>query len=94
MFVVLSVLLELGYTICIKKSVLAPTTALEYVGFVIDSEQQSFLIPRRNIKSFAVLREDILACKSWLALKTLQRFQGKLHHFRWLCRRRDCLLEK
>ena len=77
----LSILVELGYTIGIRKSVLAPTTALEYLGLVVDSEKLSFLIPVRKIESFAALREDILACKSWVALKTLQRFQGKCTSF-------------
>ena len=67
LFVVLSILVELGYTIGIKKSVLFPTTALEYLGLVVDSEKLSFLMPVRKIKSFAALREDILACKSWVA---------------------------
>ena len=61
LFVVLSVLVQLGYTIGIKKSVLWPSTAVEYPGFIIDSEKQSFLIPRRKIESFASLRGTILA---------------------------------
>lgn len=44
LYVVLSVLIELGYTNGIKKSVLAPTTSLEYLGLTVDSEKQSFLI--------------------------------------------------
>ena len=35
LFVVLSVLVQLGYTIDIKKSVLWPSTAVEYLGFII-----------------------------------------------------------
>lgn len=58
----------------IKRSVLSPTTALEFLGLVVDSEKQSFLIPRCK-------REDILACKSCVELKTLQRFQGKCISF-------------
>ena len=80
-FVVLSILVELGYTIGIRKSILSPTTALEYLSLVVNSEKLSFLIPVRKIESFAALREDILACKSWVALKTLQRFQGKCISF-------------
>ena len=63
LFVVLLVLVQLGYTIGIKKSVLWPSTAVEYLGFIIDSEKQSFLIPRRKIESFASLRGTILAYK-------------------------------
>ena len=74
MFVLLSVLVS--YTIGIK-SLLSPTTTLERLGFVIDSEKQAFLIPRRKIEPFAVLKENSLACKSSIGLKTLQRFRGK-----------------
>ena len=51
LFVVLSVLVELGYTIGIKKSVLIPTTALEYLGFVVDSENypSSYLVARSSL---------------------------------------------
>ena len=52
LFVVLSVLVELGYTIGIKTSVLSPTTSSEYLGFIVDSTKQSFLIPERKIESF------------------------------------------
>jgi len=76
-FIVLSILLELGYTIGISKSVLCPTTSLEYLGFVIDSKKQSFMIPQRKIVAWASLREKILACKKYVDVKTLQRFQGK-----------------
>ena len=55
-YVVFSVLVSLGYTIGIKKSVLWPTTALEFLGLIVDFERQSFLIPRSKIDSFAVLR--------------------------------------
>ena len=44
-FVVLSVLVELSYTIGISKSLLHPTTSLEYLGFVVDSQRQLFLVP-------------------------------------------------
>ena len=50
-YVVLSVLVSLGYTIGIKKSVLWPTTALEFLGLIVNSERQSLLIPRSKIDS-------------------------------------------
>ena len=55
-YVVFSVLVSLGYTIGIKKSVLWPTTAREFLGLIVNSERQSLLIPRSKIDSFAVLR--------------------------------------
>ena len=70
-------LIELGYTIGISKSVLHPTTSLEYLGFVVDSQRQSFLVQQRKIISWASLREEILARRKFVDVKTLQRFQGK-----------------
>jgi len=55
LYVALSVLIELGYTIGIKNSVLAPTTSLEYRGLIVDSEKHSFLIPQHKRESFALL---------------------------------------
>ena len=76
-FIVHSVLVELGYTIVISKSVLYPTTSLEYLGFLVDSEKQSFIIPQSKIVAWAFLQEKILACKKCVDVKNLQRFQGK-----------------
>ncbi|CAH3031915.1 unnamed protein product, partial [Pocillopora meandrina] len=75
------VLVDLGYTIGIKKSVLVPVTSLGYLGLIVDSVRQSFLVPRRKIESWALIREKILACKKTLWIKTLQRFQGKCISF-------------
>ena len=76
-FIVLSVLVELGYTIGISKSVLYPTTSLEYLGFLVDSVKEAFVIPQRKIVAWASLREKILACKKSVDIRSLQRFQGK-----------------
>lgn len=80
-FCVLSVLVDLGYSIGISKSVLFPTTVVEYLGLLADSTKQSFLVPKRKIGSWAALREQILACKKYVNIKTLQRFQGKCISF-------------
>lgn len=80
-FCVLSVLVDLGYTIGLSKSVLFPTTVVEYLGLLVDSTKQSFLVPKRKIVSWAALREQILACKKYVNIKTLQRFQGKCTSF-------------
>ena len=80
-FCVLSVLVDLGYTIGISKSVLFPTTVVEYLGLLVDSTKQPFLVPKRKIVSWAALREQILACKKYVNIKTLQRFQGKCISF-------------
>ena len=73
-FIVFSVLVELGYTTGISKSVLYPTTSLQYLGFLVDSEKESFIIPQCKIVAWASLREKILACKNSMDVKSLQRF--------------------
>lgn len=80
-FVFLSVLVELGYTIAISKSVLHPTTSLEYLGFVVDSQRQSFLVPQRKIISWASLREEILARRKFWILRLCSTFSGNVFHF-------------
>ena len=42
-FCVLSVLVDLSHTIGISKSVLFPTTIVEYLGLLVDSTKQSWL---------------------------------------------------
>lgn len=73
--------MNLSYTIGISKSVLFLTTEVEYLGLLVDSTKQSFLVPKRKIVSWAALREQILACKKCVKIKTLQRFQGKCISF-------------
>lgn len=77
----LSLLVQLGYTIGIVKSILHPVQSLEYLGLVVDSVKQAFLLPERKISSWASLRETILASKKSVDIKTLQRFQGKCISF-------------
>lgn len=76
-YCVLSLLVDLGYTIFITKSVLYPTTSVEYLGLTVDSVKQTFIFPGRKIDALAVLRKNILRCKKYTNVKTLQRFEGK-----------------
>ena len=73
---VLVVLAKLGYTIGISKSVLCPTTSLEYLGLIVDSASQCFRVPSRKIEAWAFLRESILAHKESVHVKSLQRPSG------------------
>lgn len=79
--IVLSTLVRLGYTIGIEKSVLKPTTCLEYLGFEVNSSRQAFLVPQRKLLAWARLREQILSSRNRVNVKTLQRFQGKCISF-------------
>jgi len=54
---------------------------LEFLDFVVDSTKQAFLLPKQKIDSWSVLREQILARKKEVHIKTLQRFQGKCISF-------------
>ena len=72
--IVIVVPTRLGYTIGLNKSVLVPVKQLEYLGFFLDSEKQAFIIPPREIASFAALRENLLKCQGKLGVKTLQRY--------------------
>lgn len=75
------VLVRLGYTIGLSKSVLKPTHRLEFLGFIVDSVNQTFVIPQRKITTFAALREQILLCKKSVNVKRLQKLQGKCVSF-------------
>lgn len=78
---VLSLLVDLGYTIGITKSVLYPTTSVEYLGLTVDSVKQAFIVPGWKIEASAVVRKNILGCKKYTNIKTLQRFQEKFISF-------------
>ena len=80
-FIVASLLIQLGYTIGIQKSVLYPAKRIEYLGHVVDSSKQAFELPGSKVVAFATLREEILACKKTVNVRTLQRFQGKCVSF-------------
>ena len=80
-FIVLSTLVKLGYTIGISKSCLNPVQYLVYLGFIVDSQKQAFILPKEKISAFACLRETILDQGSFVDIKTLQRLQGKCISF-------------
>lgn len=72
-------LIEAGYFIGIDKSQLVPLTWVRFLGFICDSVRQAFLNPEDRVR-FAALREHILS-SPFVALKTLQRFSGKVIPF-------------
>lgn len=79
-FIACSVLTDLGYFIGLSKSCLAPKTALRFLGYIVDSEKQAFILPEDKRRKFASLREDILG-KNSVSLKNLQKFAGKTTSF-------------
>lgn len=66
----------IGYTLAINKCQLVPTTVVRYLGFIVDSSKQAYLLPSDKKKTFIEIRETILKADA-VDVKTLQRFTGK-----------------
>ncbi|XP_061163149.1 uncharacterized protein LOC133172302 [Saccostrea echinata] len=69
-------LTALGYTLAIKKCQLIPTTVVRYLGFLVDSSKQAYLLPLDKKEAFIGIREGILQSDE-VDVQTLQRFAGK-----------------
>ncbi|KAJ8309736.1 hypothetical protein KUTeg_011601 [Tegillarca granosa] len=80
LYIVCNVLVRLGYFISLSKSVFEPSQVLRFLGMLVDSEKQSFLLPSDKRQRFASLRDNILNL-DLVDLKTLQRFAGKCISF-------------
>lgn len=72
----ISMLTSLGYTLAIAKCQLVPSTRVRFLGFLVDSIQQAYLLPSDKKLTFIKLRDHILSLK-YIDVKTLQRFAGK-----------------
>ena len=70
------VLTSLGYFIGLAKSVLTPQKQVPYLGFIIDSERQAFILLPHKKEKFIRLVKEILP-RDCLDLLTLQRLSGK-----------------
>ncbi|XP_062568476.1 uncharacterized protein LOC134230659 [Saccostrea cucullata] len=75
-FEMLELLTRLGYTLSLKKSRLFPSTELKFLGFIVDSAKQAFILPCDKKHSFITLRNHILNSET-VDVKTLQKFAGK-----------------
>ena len=71
MYIVCSVLVNLGYFWGLSKCVLVPVTRIRYLGMIVDSIAQAFCIPEDKKIKFAQLREQILLRESAITLKSL-----------------------
>lgn len=74
------ILLRLGYTIALIKSVLDPTQCLVWLGMWVDSFRQMFRIPDPKREKFALLRQQILSQPA-VTIVTLQKLMGKCISF-------------
>lgn len=70
------VLTACGYFLGLQKSVFEPTKAIQFLGFISDSEKQAFILPEDKREKFATLRDNLLS-SNVIQVKMLQRFAGK-----------------
>ena len=75
-YCLLQLLTRLGYTVNLNKCSLEPSTCKRYLGFLVDSVQEAYVLPEDKKGKFIQLREFILS-KEDVDVRTLQRFSGK-----------------
>jgi len=65
---------RLGYTLSLSKSVFDPTQVLQFLGMLVNSIREAFILPEVKKVSFASIREEILSQRA-VGIKSLQRLQ-------------------
>ncbi|VDI38058.1 Hypothetical predicted protein [Mytilus galloprovincialis] len=75
-YMVLQLLTRLGYTLSLSKCSLIPGTCKKFLGFLVDSVKQAYILPDDKKLKFIDLRKSILLMDE-VDLRTLQRFCGK-----------------
>ena len=79
-FLVAYTLIDLGYFLGLKKSILTPMKTVPYLGFRADSAREVFhLIPEKQRKFIDLVHEILQG--QYLSVKTLQRLVGKCVSF-------------
>ena len=63
-FILLFFLISAGYFINLAKSSAWPSTFIRFLGFILDSVLQAFLIPEDKKGKFKALREELLGSSS------------------------------
>lgn len=79
-FILCYTLVALGYFLGLSKSILLPRQAVPYLGFMVDSVKQAFLLLHDKKQKFCDLICLVLGSDS-IDLKTLQRLSGKCTSF-------------
>ena len=74
-YAILEILGRLGYTLSLK-SMLNPDTLRRFLGFMIDTQAESFKLPSDKQIAFGNLRKELLG-KDFITLRDLQRLAGK-----------------
>ena len=62
-FIAASVLTSLGYFLSLANSSLVPRLIVRFLGFMVDSVRQAFILPDEKKRKFATLREDNLGSR-------------------------------
>ena len=57
---------DLGYFLGLAKSILQPSTRMTYLGLVVDTARQVFILPRDEVVKFEKLYKAILASKKFV----------------------------
>ena len=76
-FLVCFTLINLGYFLGIKKSILIPTQIVPFLGFLVDSVRQSYLLIEEKKQKFLSLLRHVLHSDA-TDVKTLQRLSFSL----------------
>ena len=79
-YIACTILVSLGYFICLNKCVILPPKIVRFLGFLCDSDLQVFVLPEDKKEKFANLRESVLSQHS-VSVKSLQRLAGKIISF-------------
>ena len=75
-FILLSLLISVGYFVNLAKSSPQPSTFAKSLGFISYSVLQAFLVPLDKKEKFKALREELLR-SPFAPVKSLQRFVAK-----------------
>lgn len=71
---------RLGYTLALGKSMLDPAQRVQFLGMLVDSKEQRFMIPEDKRERFKQLRESILQAKL-VPVSMVQSLMGKCVFF-------------
>ena len=79
-YIVCQILLRLGYSIGLDKSVLLPTQTPVHLGFIVDSVNNCFRITNSKLQKFKAFREYCLS-KKFITALDLQKLAGRCVSF-------------
>ena len=71
-------LLSSGFVLNLQKSILVPSTRIEFLGLEIDSERRLLSVPKRKRKELLGFAQSLASSDGSIRLRTLARIQGKI----------------